>query len=156
MTLQDLGNLGEFVAAVAVLISLVYLAIQVRQNTRWVKIQIFESIVSKSIDWHGRTQDEGLARLYLEGRKGFESLNSGDQLRFGHLMTQAFLLAEVMVDTGEDLLKPTSLDGAKRFILRHFEDPGVRAWWSQDKGSFAADFQEFVDRLVESRGEESP
>lgn len=103
MTLQDLGNLGEFTAAVAVLISLIYLAVQIRQNTRWVKIQIFESIISKLIDWHGRTQDEGLARLYLEGRKGFESLNGEDQLRFGHLMTQVFLLAEVMHDTGKDL-----------------------------------------------------
>ena len=31
MSLEDLGNIGEFVAAVAVVISLVYLAIQIRQ-----------------------------------------------------------------------------------------------------------------------------
>ena len=34
MTLQDLGNLGEFIGAIAVVISLVYLAGQIRQNTR--------------------------------------------------------------------------------------------------------------------------
>ena len=33
MSLEDLGNIGEFVAAVAVVISLVYLAVQIRQNT---------------------------------------------------------------------------------------------------------------------------
>ena len=34
MTLEDLGNLGEFVGAIGVVVSLVYLALQIRQNTR--------------------------------------------------------------------------------------------------------------------------
>ena len=34
MTLMDLGALGEFVGAIAVVVTLVYLAIQIRQNTQ--------------------------------------------------------------------------------------------------------------------------
>ncbi len=34
MTLQDLGNIGEFVGALGVVASLIYLALQIRQNTR--------------------------------------------------------------------------------------------------------------------------
>ena len=34
MSLADLGNIGEFVGAIAVVASLVYLALQIRQNTR--------------------------------------------------------------------------------------------------------------------------
>ena len=34
MTLMELGALGEFVGAIAVVITLVYLSIQIRQNTR--------------------------------------------------------------------------------------------------------------------------
>ena len=33
LTLQDLGNLGEALGAVAVIVSLIYLALQIRQNT---------------------------------------------------------------------------------------------------------------------------
>ena len=33
MTLQDLGNIGEFVAAFGVIASLIYVGFQVRQNT---------------------------------------------------------------------------------------------------------------------------
>ena len=33
MTLEDLGNLGEFLGSLAVVASFIYLAIQVRQNT---------------------------------------------------------------------------------------------------------------------------
>ena len=38
MSLEDLGNIGEFVAAVAVVVSLIYLAVQIRQNTRQVDV----------------------------------------------------------------------------------------------------------------------
>ena len=34
MSLEDLGNIGELISAVAVVVSLVYLASQIRQNTR--------------------------------------------------------------------------------------------------------------------------
>ena len=33
MTIQDLGSIGELVAAIATIATLVYLAIQIRQNT---------------------------------------------------------------------------------------------------------------------------
>ena len=37
MTLDDLGNIGEFLGAIAVVASLLYLSMQIRQNTRSVK-----------------------------------------------------------------------------------------------------------------------
>jgi hypothetical protein len=33
MSLEDLGNIGELIAAIGVIVSLVYLAVQMRQNT---------------------------------------------------------------------------------------------------------------------------
>ena len=37
MTIQDLGSIGEFVAALATLVALVYVALQIRQNTTQIK-----------------------------------------------------------------------------------------------------------------------
>jgi hypothetical protein len=34
MTLEDLGNLGDFIGGIAVVVTLVYLALQVTQNNR--------------------------------------------------------------------------------------------------------------------------
>ena len=42
-TLQDLGSLGEFVGAIGVVVSLVYLAQQMRQNTTSVRAASFNS-----------------------------------------------------------------------------------------------------------------
>ena len=38
MTLQDLGSIGEFVAAIATIATLAYLALQIRQNTRTLRV----------------------------------------------------------------------------------------------------------------------
>ena len=34
MTIQDLGSIGELIAAIATIFTLVYLAFQINQNTR--------------------------------------------------------------------------------------------------------------------------
>jgi len=48
LTLQDLGNLGELISAIAVVISLVYLAAQIRQNTKSVRTSTYQAILDSS------------------------------------------------------------------------------------------------------------
>ncbi len=43
MTITELGALGEFVGAIAVVATLAYLAVQVRQNTRMMRAQIYQA-----------------------------------------------------------------------------------------------------------------
>ena len=40
MTLEDLGNLGEFLGAIGVIVTLAYLALEIRQNTRMMRASI--------------------------------------------------------------------------------------------------------------------
>ena len=72
MTLEDLGNLGEFVAALGVGISLGYLAIQIRQNTAQleqntssVRAAAFQSLVAERSGLLALT----VPAVYVEARK---------------------------------------------------------------------------------------
>ena len=42
MTIESLGSVGELIGGVAVVISLVYLAIQVRQNSKTTRAEMFQ------------------------------------------------------------------------------------------------------------------
>ena len=44
MTIQDLGSIGEFVGAFAVVLSMLYLAVQIRQNTAELKRSAFRDV----------------------------------------------------------------------------------------------------------------
>ena len=68
MTIAELGAIGEFVGSIVVLITLIYLAIQVRQNTRHVQAQMGHD------GWLANTHDE-IAKL---GDDAAETLAKAD------------------------------------------------------------------------------
>ena len=43
MNIMELGTIGELMGGVAVLVTLVYLAVQVRQNTNAIKVSSYRS-----------------------------------------------------------------------------------------------------------------
>ena len=81
MTLQDLGSLGEFVGAVAVVTSLFYLAVQIRQNTRALHTTTYAQTAEQA--WLVNlaiAQDKDLARIWAEFAAG-KPLNPVDNAR---------------------------------------------------------------------------
>ena len=69
MSLEDLGNIGEFVAAVAVVISLVYLAIQIRQNTTQMRQN---TIAVGNASYHQVTEPAWLGIIEMAKEYGVE------------------------------------------------------------------------------------
>ena len=82
MSLQDLGSVGDLIAAVATVIALLYLAVQIRQGA-----QVVRSTQSQEfVRW--RTEllepvvgDRETTELWLQGGEHFDELDSVDQRR---------------------------------------------------------------------------
>ena len=75
MDLTQLANLGEFIGGVAVLVTLVYLAVQVRQGNKQLKIQTGNAVQALNIDaWEPLLiGDNGL--LVAKGMDSYETLS---------------------------------------------------------------------------------
>jgi hypothetical protein len=99
-SVQLLGNLGEFIAAIAVVVTLIYLAAQVKQgkaaldaNTQAMereyelKAQEALKTISESVSQAARPkiQDAEVAQIWLDGLNG-EELGEVDDFRFGSMM----------------------------------------------------------------------
>jgi hypothetical protein len=68
MSIQDLGSLGELVGAVAVVLSLIYLATQIRQNTQATRAASYEDVAQGVRAFMALiANDEGVADIYLRG-----------------------------------------------------------------------------------------
>lgn len=74
MSLQDLGNVGEFVASLGVIVSLIYLAVQMRGNTTALRAQTRSSITDQILGLH----------KFLSGSDDFRDA-LGKQTRREHL-----------------------------------------------------------------------
>ncbi len=94
MSIMELGALGEFVGAIAVVATLGYLALQIRQNTRRMEestasqeATTYQSLMSQIIELNrGLAADRQLGEIVDKARKG-EVLDDVDRRRYGSLIT---------------------------------------------------------------------
>jgi hypothetical protein len=85
------GAVAEAVGAIAVIITFVYLTIQLRQNTKAVEHSSYRGVFDDAYEWMYKLADNPeIAELYLAGMRGDE-LCSSDRLRFSLLMNTLFV-----------------------------------------------------------------
>lgn len=82
MSIQDIGSIGEIISAIAVIISLIYLATQIRQNTRAVRIQITQAIMESSNYIGNALAQPKVDKVYRKGRKDPHSLTKDEMAQF--------------------------------------------------------------------------
>jgi hypothetical protein len=82
-TLTALGNIGEFVGAIGVVVSLAYLARQTLLNTRSVRAASFNSMVQNSIRLLEHSfRDSEFAAFLERAQRNPESLTPEEEVRW--------------------------------------------------------------------------
>jgi len=91
MLLQDLGNIGEFVGALGVVVSLVYLARQMIQNTKSIRAASFNSMVENSLRLLEHSFRDGEFSTFLvRAQNDPEGLTDPERLRWDSYMTAVY------------------------------------------------------------------
>ncbi|MDJ0787416.1 MAG: hypothetical protein QNK05_11455 [Myxococcota bacterium] len=147
MSLQDLGSLGELVGGLAVIISIAYLAVQIRQNTTSVRGATYASIV-ESVSQFNRAvaSDEELARIYEATVEDFDSVRDLDRVRTSQMLFSLFRQFEnIFYQHRRGLIDPVLWPGWRRIMLLYHARPGVQKWWSYRRNSFSDEFCEFLE-----------
>lgn len=80
MSLSDLASLGSFISGIAVLTSLIYLALQVRQTKRNQQIAIRHTRASRVVELHLALADAGVANAWLHGVGSPEDITTEDSV----------------------------------------------------------------------------
>ncbi len=147
MTLTELANIGEFVGGIAVIFSVAYLALQIRQNTRSVRSASFQSLVDSfsqvSLEL---SKDAELTRIYTTGLSDPGQLSEHEMQRFHFLVltsTRRFEGAFMQQHSG--MLSPRQWEGFRRSVTGILRSPGGSKWWSDNQRLFTTEFQEFVE-----------
>ena len=152
MTIQELGSLGELVAAIATVATLIYLALQIRRNTQATRAGSFHAI-SDSMNHVNVSvaQNPELARIWVVGSADRGTLSEQERLQYDNVLLSYFHVFETMffqarVGAGEgDLVL-----AEERSIRTVLSTPGVREWWTENPYAFGTDFRGYIDRLAAS------
>lgn len=144
---EALGAIGELVGAAAVLITLVYLALQMRQNTKAVRIAArttLQDAFSGVADLLASSPE--IAELYLKGCVDYRTLSRTDRLRFSSVLQNYLFSIDMLHEqASEGMMETTSVLERIRPL---FKQPGVRDWWSQNSGLFRPTFVRTVESVI--------
>lgn len=146
MSIEDLGSIGEFLSSIAVLVSLVYLAIQIRSSTEAARTSTYQSVVS-DFGAINRTMAStpDLSILFVEAMEDFQSLSAVDKARISQLYFAVFHFFENMYyQNQKGYLENEVWTGWKRLMLSYHSRPGFQQWWSLRRNVFSDSFVRFL------------
>lgn len=152
MTLEDLGNVGDFIGGLAVIATLLYLAVQIRQNTRILRTSA-EQTADPIAAIANIAQSPQNAAVYHRGIADPGDLSEEERTHFYLLMAsnfyvlhqgyRAYQLGTQTRDTWQ---------WQSRALKFYATQPGVRQWWRKQGHALFAPESEFW-RLVDSEME---
>ncbi len=82
MTIMELGAIGEFIGAIAVVVTLIYLAFQMRQNTNALKLNTAGSVTEELQEMFALlASNQELAEIFVTASQE-SSLQGAERVRF--------------------------------------------------------------------------
>ena len=153
MTLQDLGSIGELLGGVAVVVSLIYLALQIRQNTETVRASTFQqAAASSSALAEQLSLDPELTRIFTSGVNELASLSEEDLPRFTFMGISFYRqLGNLHHQSRKGLINEEDWEGIRESYLRTISRPGMETWWQENSYRFNRHFRSFIDEELRRR-----
>jgi hypothetical protein len=147
MNWEAIGAIGEVAGAVGVIVTLAYLAVQIRQNTRAVRSSTYQALTDSSMSFTALVAgDPALAGIWDNGMTDYSSLDRESQIRFGFLMQNYVRMLENAFHQHEDGMLP----GERWLRMAHAiegvaQRHGFGEWWrAEQRARFSESFEKYV------------
>jgi hypothetical protein len=142
-----LQALGAAVSVVAVTLSLLNLAFQMRQQTRTLRSQNYAHALGRLAAVQARLSgDAAMANLFARGARDPSALTVEERIQFTWTFYEIFGAFEFMHDQSRGGALPRSVwDRWEATLAWWLSLPGVAAWWRARPTPFNAAFTALVD-----------
>jgi len=147
MVLDQLGSIGSIISGIAVVISLIYLAIQIRRNTEAERTSTYQSIVSDFGTMNNNLAgNPDLSHMFVEALENYHEFSDEDKARISQMFFQIFRMFENMFyQQKKGYLDQDLWIGWKRLMLTYFARPGFQTWWEHRRVVYAKPFVHFLE-----------
>ena len=149
MSLSDLASLGSLVSGAAVLGSLIYLALQVRQTDRNQQASIRQGRTTRAVDLLLAQLEPGVANAWRRGLEAPDELTETELGQFLSLCRAQFHHVEdAFYQHEEGLLHDAAFATVLAGMRGLARFPGTRAAWALIRRTHTGPFADFMGDLV--------
>ncbi len=132
VTIEDVGALGELIAAIATVATLFYLATQIRQSTGVARAASQQALLDTFAEMNAELyRNRDLARLVGAGLMSFEALDDSDKTIFMLVLSRYVVNLEkgiLLYNAG--LIDQDTLDSVASALVASVRAPGGAEWWA--------------------------
>jgi hypothetical protein len=151
MNWESIGALSQLVAAIGLIPSIVYLAIQVRAQN---KAHHRASLDMLTTQWGDLIQtvneSDDFGRIYLDGLASFDAMEPVPRIRFGAYLLRVFRYWEAMYFHFEDgTLHSSSWKALQAQMADIISYSGVQEWWHTRMHWYTDEFRVVVEAVIE-------
>ena len=151
ITLEQFNYIAEIVASVAVIASLIYVAVQIRQNTSTNKLIAAQNLSHGVRDGTAiAAANSDLADIHLRGMKDVESLSPPERHQFYMYLNNTYRVYESALyqHTQGVVDEPvfTAIIGNMHIAMKTL---GYQAFWRERKSIFSKEFQDYYESDTE-------
>lgn len=150
MSLQDWTSIAEIVGGIAVIVSLIYVGLQVNDSTSAIRSSAASDATKTMQSWYlemGRNRQA--SDIWYNAMTSAEPLPARDEFQFMMSMHTAILgMQNSYLLSKEGTLDEEFREAVTTAIVAVKDMPGMARYWKQRKGFFHTGFAEYVDGLL--------
>ncbi len=156
MDLTQLANLGEFVGGVAVLVTLVYLAVQMRQSNEQARransierSSAYREISRDLMQVQVEMREPELVEIFRRVLVDFECLTNNEKssIHYRYLGPTTVHMTSIFQAAREELIDEDFSGRWLLFYVSLVKAPGMRVFWQQLQAYLQPAFVEEIERL---------
>lgn len=153
MNWDAIGAIGEIFGAIAVFVSLIYLAVQTRNNTRALRSSAFHQVRdSFSQVSLAMAADPDLGVLVMRAVANDQSLTGDEIIRYNFFLTTLVRRGEsAYFQSSEGTLQMETWMGIKETLVGTLSNDHGIAWLDSSLGRFTKEYIEEISKAVNER-----
>jgi hypothetical protein len=147
MNIESMANYADVIGGIAVIVSLIYVGIQIRRNAKSSQSQAnqgaHESLANVSLEI---AKDPNFSSLTRKGMIAFDELTEEEKFQFILLMVTVFRRFEnIFYQYHKGFLDKELWEGYKQSMLLYFYTSGGQVFWNLRGEHFSRLFRNYLD-----------
>jgi hypothetical protein len=157
MTLEGIYYISQIVAVVGIFASLIFVGLQIRQNTKAIKATSHHAVTDSFNAINTLVlSDPKVARIWRLAMAGSEELNEDERISADFMLLANMRIFETLYYQYKNgTLDKKLFDAELKTLKWAVTMPGVQAWWAVNPISLSAEYRAFIDGLIRDQQRES-
>ena len=149
MKLERWALIAEIVGAFAVVISLVYVGVGIRQNTDAIMSANHQNLLAMDIDKNSWFRDPDFAELYESALTDIDSLSASQTRQFStYVSDQINIWENIYIAHEKGLVDERVWEGYDEFYSSQLRLPSYRLIWAKNKDGWTGEFAQHAESVL--------